>query len=95
MFFDGSRQLMISFSDQFAPERGGRYEVWQKRPLSEELLKYCAQDVAMLFACFHKLRQYPNGAEATVAAIANQRIELAITDEHASRGTHKSNRDFL
>jgi hypothetical protein len=62
--------------------------------LSEELLKYCAQDVSMLFACFHKLRHYPNGAEATVAAIANQRIELAITDEQASRGAHKSNRDF-
>ncbi|KAK5219710.1 hypothetical protein LTR47_011485 [Exophiala xenobiotica] len=31
-----------------APERGGRYEVLQERPLSADVVKYCVQDVLML-----------------------------------------------
>lgn len=32
----------------FAPERGGSYEVFNSRPLSEAIIKYCAQDVRIL-----------------------------------------------
>ncbi|KAL2828328.1 ribonuclease H-like domain-containing protein [Aspergillus pseudoustus] len=32
----------------FAPERGGSYEVFNARPLSEGIIKYCAQDVRIL-----------------------------------------------
>lgn len=32
----------------FAPEKGGRYEVFNERPLPEPLMKYCAQDVTYL-----------------------------------------------
>ncbi|KAL4871476.1 hypothetical protein BDV12DRAFT_194241 [Aspergillus spectabilis] len=32
----------------FAPERGGSYDVFNKRPLSEAIIKYCAQDVRIL-----------------------------------------------
>jgi exonuclease 3'-5' domain-containing protein 1 len=32
----------------FAPERGGSYEVFNARPLSEEIILYCAQDVRIL-----------------------------------------------
>lgn len=32
----------------FAPERGGTYAVWEKRPLSAELVQYCAADVEYL-----------------------------------------------
>lgn len=32
----------------FAPERGGSYEVFNSRPLSEAIIKYCAQDVRVL-----------------------------------------------
>lgn len=38
---DNGRQL-------FAPERGGSYEVFNSRPLSEAIIKYCAQDVRIL-----------------------------------------------
>lgn len=32
----------------FAPECGGKYEVFNKRPLSEGILQYCCQDVEFL-----------------------------------------------
>jgi exonuclease 3'-5' domain-containing protein 1 len=32
----------------FAPEHGGSYEVFNSRPLSEEVRKYCMQDVQLL-----------------------------------------------
>ena len=32
----------------FAPERGGSYEVFNKRPLSKEIVRYCTQDVHFL-----------------------------------------------
>jgi exonuclease 3'-5' domain-containing protein 1 len=44
----------------FAPEKGGRYVVFQERPLSPVIAKYCAQDVlcmpALLQAYARKLR---------------------------------------
>lgn len=32
----------------FAPERGGSYEVFNTRPLAEEIIEYCVQDVRFL-----------------------------------------------
>lgn len=32
----------------FAPEKGGNYEVFLERPLSDALVDYCAQDVSLL-----------------------------------------------
>ncbi|EPE28746.1 hypothetical protein GLAREA_09867 [Glarea lozoyensis ATCC 20868] len=32
----------------FAPETGGRYEVFNERPLKPEIIRYCQQDVALL-----------------------------------------------
>ncbi|KAF2094193.1 exonuclease [Rhizodiscina lignyota] len=32
----------------FAPERGGRYEVFNERPLAPEIVLYCVQDVRIL-----------------------------------------------
>lgn len=32
----------------FAPERGGSYAVFNERPLSKEIVQYCAQDVHFL-----------------------------------------------
>ncbi|KAE8449745.1 hypothetical protein EG329_007520 [Mollisiaceae sp. DMI_Dod_QoI] len=34
--------------EMFAPEKGGSYAVFDKRPLAEEIKKYCAQDVSFL-----------------------------------------------
>lgn len=32
----------------FAPERGGTYEVFNQRPLREDIIQYCVQDVQLL-----------------------------------------------
>lgn len=32
----------------FAPEKGGSYQVWNERPLTQELAEYCVQDVLLL-----------------------------------------------
>lgn len=38
----------------FAPEKGGSYDVWKKRPLSEALIKYCSIDLKYLFRIYDK-----------------------------------------
>lgn len=40
----------------FAPEKGGSYEVFETRPLSPELVLYCAQDVLLLFHLENAMR---------------------------------------
>lgn len=32
----------------FSPEKGGRYEIFNERPLSEDIINYCVQDVQFL-----------------------------------------------
>lgn len=34
--------------DLFAPERGGSYEVFNVRPLAEDIIQYCVEDVRLL-----------------------------------------------
>ncbi|KAF7313828.1 3'-5' exonuclease domain-containing protein [Mycena chlorophos] len=46
----------------FAPERGGRYEVFSERPLTPALIEYCAQDVALLHELEVGLRRRGMGA---------------------------------
>ena len=33
----------------FSPEKGGSYDIFEKRPLDPRILAYCAQDVALMF----------------------------------------------
>lgn len=40
----------------FSPEKGGSYEVFRTRPLSDEIQAYCTQDVTMLPALYSKYR---------------------------------------
>ncbi|KAK6507208.1 hypothetical protein TWF481_005658 [Arthrobotrys musiformis] len=41
----------------FAPEKGGSYEVFNRRPLPEELLEYCVQDVQYLPVLLRNYKQ--------------------------------------
>ena len=41
----------------FAPSRGGRYEILEKRPLDPRLVAYCEQDVTVLFNLATALRK--------------------------------------
>ncbi|KAJ0419683.1 ribonuclease H-like domain-containing protein [Aspergillus carlsbadensis] len=57
----------------FAPERGGSYEVFNARPLSEDIILYCAQDVRIL----SKLWAIYNGK---LGSGWRDRIEVATRD---------------
>lgn len=73
----------------FAPEKGGRYEVFVERPLSSALSKYCAQDVSMMPKL---LSTY--GARLTVEqawkvhAEALERISLSRSPDFNGKGRH-------
>ena len=38
----------------FSPERGGSYEIFNERPMREEIVQYCVQDVAYMPKLFDK-----------------------------------------
>lgn len=38
----------------FSPERGGSYEIFNQRPMGQEIVDYCVQDVAYLPKLFDK-----------------------------------------
>ena len=73
----------------FAPEKGGSYEVFLERPLSDSLLRYCAQDVSLMPKL---LSVY--GARLTreqawkVHAEALERIALSQSPDFNGKGRH-------
>ena len=42
----------------FAPEKGGSYEVWRRRPLPQALIDYASLDVAYLHDMFEKWARF-------------------------------------
>ncbi|KAJ6551233.1 ribonuclease H-like domain-containing protein [Mycena capillaripes] len=78
----------------FAPERGGRYEVFKARPLAPALVKYCAQDVALLHeleASLHE-RIGPVGRnwEQRVCTESAKRVAVAWCANYAPNGKNKA-----
>lgn len=66
----------------FAPERGGSYDVWECRPLCEELVHYCAADVQYLLKMKEMWgsEQLDNMVdEITAMRIAEATDETAVT----------------
>lgn len=66
----------------YDPRKGGRYEVFNERPLKKEILKYCSQDVELLptlwevYSC--KLRVPDNGFwRFMVREVTRNRIKLS------------------
>lgn len=45
---NNSRAVKEAGKKLFAPEKGGRYEVFNERPLAEEMRAYCVQDVVYM-----------------------------------------------
>lgn len=72
-----------------APERGGRYEVLQERPLSADVVKYCVQDVLMLPKL---LLSYSQRLDPSLAMKAHEetlrRIRLSQTPGFNGKGQH-------
>jgi exonuclease 3'-5' domain-containing protein 1 len=78
----------------FAPECGGGYEVFQKRPLAPALVTYCAQDVALLHELEAVLHQRigPRGKnwEQRVRAESAVRVGVARRADYAPNGKNKA-----
>lgn len=73
----------------FAPERGGSYQVFNDRPLSEAILKYCIQDVQFLPRLWstYKTRLTPFW-EARVLGATEERILLSKAPGFNGQGRH-------
>lgn len=87
----------------FAPEKGGSYAVWFRRPLHADLLQYAAADVLYLLDMVEVFARPPKRVIThgelqkrfrRVKNITNQRMDAAIDLEEACRGAHKRFRDF-
>lgn len=73
----------------FAPEVGGKYEVFLERPLPADIVKYCEQDVILmprLLASYGpKLR---SGVAAQIQTIVDERLRLSKTTMFNGQGKH-------
>ncbi|KAJ6482474.1 ribonuclease H-like domain-containing protein [Mycena sanguinolenta] len=78
----------------FTPERGGEYEIFEKRPLAPELVKYCAQDVALLHelevVLHHRIGPRGHNWEQRVRAESAVRVNFARLANYVPRGQHKA-----
>ncbi|RAL09373.1 exonuclease [Aspergillus homomorphus CBS 101889] len=75
----------------FAPECGGSYEVFNARPLSDEIIQYCAQDVQFLPRLWHKYDQRMTGNwRLRVEAEVKRRIILSKSVSYNGNGRHKA-----
>lgn len=75
----------------FAPERGGAYAVFERRPLGAVLEAYCAQDVALLFALERGMRgaMGPVGRDWEARIGAESRVRVARSKEPGYNGKGK------
>lgn len=73
----------------FAPERGGSYQVFNERPLSEEITRYCVQDVHFLprlWARYHG--RLTKAWEEKVRRASRDRVALSQTPGFNGMGKH-------
>lgn len=73
----------------FAPERGGSYDVFNHRPLSEDIIKYCAQDVQILprlWQIYHTKLGWR--WKAKVEAAVKDRINVRLQADYTGVGRH-------
>jgi exonuclease 3'-5' domain-containing protein 1 len=80
----------------FAPEVGGKYEVFLERPLPVDIVKYCEQDVILmprLLASYGpKLR---SGVAAQIQTIVDERLHLSKTSTFNGQGRHMAIGPYL
>ncbi|KAJ7621294.1 ribonuclease H-like domain-containing protein [Roridomyces roridus] len=78
----------------FAPECGGRYEVFEERPLVQALVEYCAQDVALLHELDGELHRQlgvrGRGWDERVLAESDVRVGVAKQAHYVPNGPHKA-----
>ncbi|KAM0346010.1 hypothetical protein ACHAPU_006064 [Fusarium lateritium] len=75
----------------FAPEKGGSYEVFNKRPIPEDIRSYCAQDVQFLprLYKYYKLKLSPVWHVNMVSA-SKDRVWQSQSATYDGKGRHKA-----
>ncbi|CAM1507684.1 Fc.00g073250.m01.CDS01 [Cosmosporella sp. VM-42] len=73
----------------FAPEKGGRYEVFNERPMLDGIKSYCAQDVQIL----PRLWEYYDGKisqewRKIVMTESKARVQLSQSSTYQGKGKH-------
>lgn len=79
----------------FAPGLGGRYEVFEQRPLDPRLIAYCAQDVTLLFELEAALKKKMGYTEIVkwenkIVAESAERVKVAYNPAYIPNGYHKT-----
>lgn len=99
-----SRDLNLSYVDSskwisvkdagarlFAPEKGGRYEVFNERPLPEPLMQYCAQDVTYLERLWRRYDGKLNDSwRERVRDESRRRVAESQSSHYIPHGMHKA-----
>jgi exonuclease 3'-5' domain-containing protein 1 len=75
----------------FLPEKGGRYEVFNERPLPDAIIQYCVLDVQFLPRLWshYKKRMTPYWAEK-VQKETKERVLSSQRDDYNGHGRHKA-----
>ena len=75
----------------FAPEKGGRPDILNVRPLSEDIKAYCFQDVACLPTLYevYSGRLNPKWTKR-VRKETKQRLVESTSDDYMPHGSHKA-----
>lgn len=73
----------------FSPEHGGSFEVFELRPLPEEIVQYCVQDVPLLPKMWQIYNQAltPASREKVEVGVKN-RVRLSQSSRFIGKGSH-------
>ncbi|PYH75519.1 hypothetical protein BO82DRAFT_323902 [Aspergillus uvarum CBS 121591] len=75
--------------DLFAPERGGTYEVFNLRPLADEIIQYCIEDVRLLPRLWEKYdRKITLRWRAKIKLEAENRVRESQSSTFNGKGKH-------
>jgi exonuclease 3'-5' domain-containing protein 1 len=75
----------------FAPVRGGRYEVFNDRPLAKEIIQYCVQDVQFLPQLWsHYKNRLSASWETKVREETKERVSSSQSKHYNGHGKHKA-----
>jgi exonuclease 3'-5' domain-containing protein 1 len=87
------RRVKESGIKLFLPEKGGTYEVFNKRPLQAEIGRYCVQDVQWLPALYKTYWQKISVNKTMVAKVADAtlaRVKDSQSPLYNGHGQHKA-----
>ena len=73
----------------FAPEVGEKYEVFVQRPMPENIVKYCEQDVILIPQLLARYGSVLRpGVAAQLQVIIDERVQLSKTTTFNGKGSH-------